>query len=66
MNYCDKCALSESDVSDILYTCKCVKKEKNYDLDKALSEIEKFFHDNNFRGVDDGFVVYMANKDNSN
>lgn len=64
MRYCDKCCLHETDLDETLYSCDCVK-GKTYDLDRALSQIEEFFNEDNFRGYNNNSLAGVGSKDNS-
>lgn len=59
--YCEKCGLHENDVQESLYSCDC-KKGKMYDLDRALSEIEEFFSENNASNVRNSWLDYPNGK----
>lgn len=63
MRYCDKCCLHETDLDETLYSCDCVK-GKTYDLDRALSQIEEFFNENNNGSGGVSWVDYPNGKNN--
>ena len=62
--YCDQCGEHENDVEEVIYTCKCTKGKK-YDLDRALSEIEEFFSENNASNVRNSWLDYPNGKNHS-
>ena len=60
--YCERCGEHENEIDETIYTCKCVK-GKTYDLDRALSEIEEFFNENDASKVRRSWVDYSNGKD---
>lgn len=57
--------MAETDIDETLYSCDCVKQKGKYDLSRALSEIEAFLNENNFRDYNNNSVASVADEDNN-
>lgn len=62
--YCERCGEHENEIDETLYTCKCMK-GKPYDIDRALSQIEEFLRENDFRDYDRNSMASMAGKNHN-